>query len=188
MGPENAKVGCRGPRREAGGHCWRGCKSSYIRRWVGRRGPGHLRYIRFGKWAPVQTLLRGGAGGRGSDVCTHLVGLSSPSGPGCQGLPWGQRVQEAPGHPLDLGGESASAGQLRPCSAPPRPRPHQHLPSRGSRGGLWFSLVPGSPGVGERLGGGQCYPEFLPQLHQLPGLPGRQCSGAPGDPLASWED
>lgn len=55
--------------------------------------------------------LQPGQGSLGGPA--DLVGLSSPLGPGCQGLPWGQQAQEAPGHPLDhLEGAEGASGFL----------------------------------------------------------------------------
>lgn len=80
------------------------------------------------------------------------MGLSSPSGPGCQGLPWGQRAQEAPGHQLDLGGEKAKLDS----SGLAQPRPgHTHTSTyhlegaEGASGFLWF---PSGLGLGVRWG------------------------------------
>lgn len=41
---------------------------------------------------------------------THLVGLSSSLGPGCQGLPWGQWAQAAPKGQLYLQGKECELG------------------------------------------------------------------------------
>lgn len=100
--------------------------------------------------------------------------------------PLGPMGPGSPRAPTRSGGEISLAlalllPQPRPCS--------QYLPSRGSRGALMFSLVPGSPRVG---GGGRglCHPESLPPdppqvqgqgLLRLLGLLGLQYSGTPGD-------
>lgn len=90
MGPENAKEGFGEPRCE-----WRGdeLRDTWVEGTQATSGQVRVHL----------TGLTWEAGGRGSAVGTHLVGLSSPLGPGCQYLPWGQWAQEAPGHQLDLG-------------------------------------------------------------------------------------
>lgn len=101
-----------------------------------------------------------------------------PIGPRLPGSPLGPAGPGSPRAPARSVGRKriswTAPAWLSPAPAPPTPAP---TISREQRGPLVFSGSRQPWLGGGRLGGGQCSPEFLPQLHRLPGLPGRQCRG-----------
>lgn len=72
---------------------------------------------------------------------THLVGLSSPLGPGCRHLPWGQWARAAPEHRLGLGDKAYQTGSSRSALDPhPGPSPPTSTYHFGEAAGPSHSL------------------------------------------------
>lgn len=143
------KVGCRGPRREAGAPLGSISPLTYGDGWAEGPRPPLLQQGR--EAGPSPGPPAGGCWKEAAPCALHLVGLSSPLGPGCQGLPWGQQAQEAPQAPARSVGRKriswTAPAWLSPAPAPPTPAP---TASRGEqRGPLVFS------GSRQLVGGGR---------------------------------